>query len=201
MTEIQQNRWDRLIRRTAGIVGGGSQVNDTLNELFPMIDVENLNAELSLFIGWQLGLCSSELGALAANLNHMQLFNPVDSNKIMVVERVDFRSSTGQQIEFTTSTVALTNDVGNVIPRDTRQGVVAPLATENRNVQQVGGLPQIGLITIQAAIVFTLAEKLGLFVLAPGTGITFATTVVNTSFNVNWFWRERVAEPAELVFP
>ncbi|MEE8512910.1 MAG: hypothetical protein V3S36_09715 [Acidiferrobacterales bacterium] len=175
-------------------------MGDALNELFPIIDVENLNAELALLTGWQLGLGSTGQAALAANLNHSQLFNPATSGKIVVVERVDFRAEMNQAIEFITATAGLTTVTGNVIPRDTRQGIIAPLIAEVREVQQVGGLPATGVIVVEDLVTFTLAEKLGLFVLAPGTGITFATSIVNTGFFVNWIWRERVAQPAELNF-
>ncbi len=44
--ELQQNRYDQLIRRVGGIIGPGSKVVEALGELFPVIDVENVPGEL-----------------------------------------------------------------------------------------------------------------------------------------------------------
>jgi len=200
MTEIQQNRWDQLVRRVAGVVAGGSQVNDTLNELFPTIDVETLNAELGLLSGWRLAFGSTVQTQLAANLNHSQIFNPVGSGQIVVLERVDLFSATAQRIEFVLALTGLASFTSNPNLRDSRVGITTGPIAQLREVQQVGGLPQVGIATIEAGVTFTINEKLGLFVLAPGTGVTFATTIVNSSFNISYLWRERVAQPAELNF-
>lgn len=201
MTEIQQNRYDQLVRRVANIVAGGSMVSDALSELFPTLDVETLNLELGLLSGWRFGFSSTVQTQLAANLNHSQIFNPADSGQLVVLERVDLFSATAQRVEFVLATAGLTNLTANEALRDTREGILAPPVAQIRNVQQVGGLPQFGIATIEAGVTFTLNEKKGLFVLAPGTGVTFATTIVNSSLNTSYLWRERAAQPAELKFP
>lgn len=200
MTELQQNRYDKLLRRVSGLIGPGSMVNDVLTELFPMLEVESLNAELGLLSSWRLGFSSTGQGPLAANLNHSQIFNPADSGTIVVLERVDLISVTRQQIEYALATAGLTNLTANHALRDTREGILAQPVAQIRDVQQPGGLPQFGFVEIQPTTTFTLAEKKGLFVLAPGTGVTFATTIVNTTFQVSYMWRERVAEESELQF-
>ncbi len=201
MTEIQQNRYDQLIRRVANIVSPGSMVNDALNELFPMIDVENLNAELALLTGWRLGFSSTAQNALAANQNLVQLFNPADSSLLVVLERADFRNSVSQIIEYGLATAALTNFTANQAMRDTREGILTSPVAQLREVQQVASIAAFGQFLLQADVTFTMEEKAGLFVLAPGTGITFSTTVVNTTSLIQFLWRERLAEPAELNFP
>jgi len=200
VTEIQQNRWDQLIRRAANVVGGGSQVNDTLNELFPTLDVENLNAELAILSGWRLAFGSSSLGGLAANFNIFQLFNPAASGMLVVVERVDMRVSSTQTIEYALSTTALADFTSNRAYRDTRTGITDIPVAQPRDAQTPGNLPTFGQLALTNAVTFTFTDAKGLFVLAPGTGISFGTTVANIGMSCNWLWRERVAEPAELNF-
>lgn len=200
MTEIQQNRWDQLIRRASNIVGGGSQVNDTLNELFPVIEVETLNSELAILSGTRLGLGTTSQAALAANLSHSQLFNPVGSNMILTVERVDLSLPIGDFIEYAFAILPLTNAAASVVFRDTRSGFTGTPVGQVRDVQQAGGLPTIGGLFVSTDTNLSMQDKRGLFILEAGTGITFATTTVNRTFRVTYQWRERVAEPAELNF-
>jgi len=175
-------------------------VNDALTELFPMLDVENLNAELGLLSSWRLGFSSTSQLALAANLNHSQIFNPANSGVIVVLERVDLLSGITQEIRYALATAGLTSTFANRALRDTREGILtAPLA-QIREVQQSGGIPLFGFTHVLSNNTFTLEEKKGLFILGPGTGLTFATTTVNTNFKVNYLWRERVAEASELQF-
>jgi len=200
VTEIQQNRWDQLIRRTAGIVGGGSQVNDTLNELFPVLDIESLRSELQLPATTRLAFSSVVQNALAANTNHAQLFNPTDSGALVILERVDMRVTAAQQMRFVMATTALANFNANHALRDTRTGILSQPIGQVRDVQQVAGVAQFGTIFLQASVNETINDKDGLFVLAPGTGITFATTTINTGSSVSFWWRERIAEASELNF-
>lgn len=201
MTELQQNRYDQLVRRVGNIVAPGSIVGDALNELFPMIDVESVKSELQLLTGTRLGFSSTIQNALAANLNHSQIFNPADSGMLVVLEQIDLLTETQQNIEYALATAGLTNFTANVAFRDTREGILNLPVAQIRDVQQVGGLPQFGLVQGPVGVTITLKDKNGLFVLGPGTGVTFATTLVNTNLQCNYLWRERVAEPAELNFP
>jgi len=200
MTEIQQNRYDQLVRRVANIVSPGSMVNDALNELFPVLEVETLNAELSLLTGWRLAFSSTSQVGLAANLNHSQLFNPAESGMLVVLERVDLRVGSAQTIEFALASAGLTNFTANQALRDTRPGITTLPVAQCRDVQQVAGIAGFGRFSLLTGESFLFEDKRGLFVLAPGTGITFATTVVNVSMNITYLWRERVAESAELNF-
>ena len=200
MTELQQNRYDRLIRRIGGLIGPGSMVNDALTELFPMIDVESLNAELAFLADWRLAFGSTLQSASAGDNSLSQIFNPADSGMIVVVERVDILTNTDQNIEYGLSAIPLTNFTANLAMRDTRPGILELPVTQLRDVQQVGSIATFGLLFALDLGTFTIEDKKGLFVLAPGTGVTFSTTTVNTSFNVTYMWRERVAENSELNF-
>lgn len=200
MTELQQNRYDKLLRRVGGMIGAKSMVNDALGELFPVIEVEKVSLELLKLTDWRLGVGSSEQVALAANNNQVQLFNPVDSNMLVVPTHIWIRSATSQFIRFTFLGTPLTNNVGNILPRDTRDGITGGVFAQVRNVQQVGGLPATGQIFVVGNVGFDFNDQDGLAVLAPGTGLNLSTNAVNSSLQVTFFWRERTAQQSELQF-
>jgi len=200
MTEIQQNRWDQLVRRSGNVVGGGSQVGDTLNELFPIIDVETIQQELAFLSGWQSFTAGVTGVALAGNNHLQQLFNPVGSGKLIVLERLDIRSDSLQFCRFLTTDTALTNFVSNPFTRDTRTPIGTRPVGEIRNLQQPGTVSLSGIILVQIDVNEVIEEKKGICTLRPGTGFTFASTTQNSSITTCWWWRERNAEPAELNF-
>jgi len=200
MTEIQQNRWDRLIRRSAGIVGGGSQVNDTLNELFPVMDIERVPGELLALSGFRLGMCSSILAASAAEFNHHQLFNPANSGVLLTVTQVAMISGPATiTFRFSTFVGALLVLAGNERRRDTRGGTTAELTGQSRTDQNAagGGLDyRIRNLANETQIV---KDENGVAILFPGTGLQISSDVLNTTSTVGFFWRERAFEPSEIV--
>ena len=200
MTELQQNRYDRLIRRVGGLIGAGSMVNDALTELFPMIDVESLSAELSFLSDWRIAFGSTLQVGVVANVNLSQIFNPAESGMIVVLERIDVTSNTNQLIEYALAATPLTGATANIAMRDTRRGILVAPVAQLREVNQLASIATFGLFLIQTNTNFTMEEKKGLFVLAPGTGLTFATLATDSSLNITYQWRERVAEPSELKF-
>ena len=199
MTEIQQNRWDRLVRRVAGIVGGGSQVNDTLNELFPTIDVENVPGELLALMSTQLGWHSTILQPIAAQFNHHQLFNPVGSGNLLVVTTVTMSSPTAQSFRFSNFIGIAATAAGNERRRDTRAGTLAELVGQARTDQSVvsGGIDFR--VRVEVSKELFVRDPNGVAILFPGTGLTITTGTVNTQSSVAFMWRERVFQPSEVV--
>lgn len=199
--EVQQTRWDQLIRRSSGSIGTGSRVGETLSELFPTLDVENVPVELLLLSGWRLGMSTVNMLATASNLNHIQLFNPADSGHLVVPTHVLLHNGGIRQfIEWTFTVLPATDFTANVLFRDTRLiGLGAPV-TQLRSVAQPGGIASVWQTVIEANESYTLENLDGLCVLAPGTGMTWANTVVNTQFVATFLFRERVALESELQF-
>ena len=197
VTELQQNRYDKLLRRVGGLIGAKSMVNDALGELFPTLDVENVPGELLRLQGTFLGMCRSLNQPVIGDTNHHQLFNPADSQNLVVVTSVYPQSNTAQYMRAAVVNAALTNDVGNVVRRDTRDGVTARLVAENRAVQQPGGIASHLAWRVLANEQYQLTDPNGLWILFPGTGITIATESTNVQSSVSWFWRERPFQPSE----
>lgn len=198
MSELQQNRYDQLLRRVGDLKGPGSKVNDVLTELFPVLEVERAPIELMLFTGWRHGMGSTSNPSLALNFVVAELLNPPGSGLISVPTRVDVWSSITQNIGYALTTFVAATRGGPEEQRDARSGVSAATTSELRTGVQLT-VPNIsGLLGVIANQTFTLQDDNGLFVLAPGTGVIFFTTTVDTDFNTGWLWRERVAQPSEL---
>jgi len=201
MTEIQQNRWDQLIRRAANVVGGGSQVNDTLNELFPVIDVERVPGELLALMGTTLGWCNSLLQPSVGDTNHHQLFNPAGSGALVTITTILLQSNQAGYLRVFSQTLALATAVGNIAKRDTRTGVISTTVAESRTVQQVAGGSLVGLsVRALANEQQQITDPNGVVVLFPGTGCTVSTETLNAQSRVSFMWRERAFEPAEINF-
>jgi len=200
VTEIQQNRWDQLVRRVANITSPGSMVNDSLTELFPVLDVETLKAELLALSGTRIAFGAQNHASSAGDLNHAQIFNPENSGAIITVTRVDFRAAATMDIRYAMAVLPLTDLNANEAYRDGRLLQIGKPVGQLRSVQQAAGIPIVGSFLVEGNITRTMESDEGLFVLSPGTGITWATTVTGTASIFSFMWRERVAEPAELNF-
>jgi len=131
VSELQQNRYDRLLRRVGNMIGAGSMVNEALTELFPMIDVEGYQGELQQIKGTTLAMGASSLTGDAAESPKIQLFNPADSGMLITVTRILATMNNTSTFRVAPARIALADAVTTAVVRD------------NRNV--VGSLP-VGLI-------------------------------------------------------
>lgn len=201
MASINQNRWDQLVRRVAAIVGPGSKVNNTIGDLFPMLDVENMPGELLRLSNTRLGMGTATLSNVAAETPKIQLFNPAGSRLLVTLTTmVITQSFTGGISEFFLTAVPLTTNVGNTPFRDTRDGVAVSTVAQVRLLSDAAGIPAHFQYASLANTPTTFNDSNGIVVLAPGTGITIATNVANRTLTVAFMWRERVAEESELNF-
>ena len=199
MAELQQNRYDQLIRRVGGIIGVGSMVSEAIGELFPMLEVENTTPELLALSGWRTAWQSTERPALAANTSASQLFNPAGSGTIAAVTRLLIAVSPAAALQMEIEDAQIGGTPVRGLFRDSRFGGAreTTLTTEHADGIAVGGglflrLPNI---TIQ-----DIRDDNGIVVLAPGSGLSIGTIDVNIRMTINYFWRERPAEPSELSF-
>lgn len=199
MTELQQGRYDQLLRRVGDLKGPGSKVNDVLQELFPTMDVENVPGELLFLMGTRIGWASGSKSPTAGKRAGIQLFNPAGSGQLVTVSSVILNSGAASAITYGIVSVALATNTGIPRHRDGRVGVgpsgVAELRTSPDAVALLSGQ-----IRLASSVSFTLRDGNSVCVLSPGTGVSFigSTDVATT---VNFFYRERIAEPSELNFP
>ncbi len=200
MTELQQNRYDKLLRRVGGLIGAKSMVNDALGELFPTIDAETLHAELLLLADWKMAHGAINLPASVGDINKTQLFNPVDSGNLVVPTRISIFSPTGDNIRYLLTSVPLTDLTANMELFDSRVGIAVIPVAQVRSLVSPAGVANFGEIVTLAFDLYVFDIPYGMCVLAPGTGLTVAHTVTGVPFIVDYQWRERVAEQSELQF-
>jgi len=196
--EIQQNRYDRMIRRVAGIIGPGSKVAEVITELFPMINLEDPPAELHLLGGTVLGMGAADLTAAAAQFAKIQLFNPVGSNQIVTVTDLWFTGPGTSLTRVSRDTVALSAGIGTQVARDTRQIVTSLPTAQMFQESSVGFINANMIFRHLANSIVHIQSPNDLMVLAPGTGITCSNDTAQGRLVVTFLWRERPAEPSEL---
>ena len=200
MTELQQNRNDQLLRRVGDLKGGGSKVSEVLSEVFPVFDIENMPAELLALAGWRTAWQSTERPVQATQNSASQLRNPAGSGLLVVVTQVAIRVDSATFIQMEVSDVLFGTPVAGLF-RDARFGVprnTAALVSSADNIPVGGGLRYR--FEPDAPSTRSITDENGLCVLTPGTAFNIGTITINRQMTVNYFWRERVAEPSEVNF-
>jgi len=199
-SDLQQTRYDQLIRRVGGIIGPGSKVSEALSELFPTIDVELVPGELLLLGGTSICQGSATLTADAGERPRIQLFNPVGSGLLATVTTVMASTSSTTTFRVATNNTALTDGVGTEVFRDRRRaGTDLPtcqIRTDSTVAAVDAHLTFLGLSNINQI----LKDPNTMAVLPPGSGIEVGTTTLAGNLTCNYLWRERVAEQSELNF-
>ena len=199
MGRIQTGRLDNLIRRWGSIKGGGSLLNETLGDVFPVLDLENLTPENQLTAGWHLFSHHATVIGVAAQLSGLQLLQITAGNSLVVVEKMIVNAELAQNITFGLNfgLFAAATSSRNADTRNPQATNAIARIGANANV---GAAAIGGIINVAAATDRELTAPHALAVLRPGTGFSVVCSVVNSDLTVTFFGRERVAEPSELSF-
>ena len=195
--EVQQTRWDRIIRRVSGSIGPGSRVSETLSELFPMIDVEQIPGELLLLGGTQMAMGQINQAALAANFTQAQLLNLGDSGNLITITQIRVSSSTAQLCRFGPTLTAFTIAGAQAI-RDTRRPPAEAPVGRVRGDRLVAAGPNFFTGQLNGTDDLVLQDPNGIAVISPGAGFIVSAGLVNTNLICSFLWRERPAEQSEL---
>ena len=198
MTELQQNRYDALLRRVGDLKGPGSKVNDVLQELFPTIDVENVPGELLLLMATKIGWASAGKSPTAGKKAGVQLFNPLGSGQLVTISSVMISAGSSGALSFGLTTSALATNTGVPRLRDSRAGVGLSGVSELRTSPDQTSLVS-GSVSVLTNTTITLEDGNSVCVLSPGSGMSIIGTT-DQIVRVSFFYRERVAEPSELNF-
>jgi len=197
--EVQQTRWDRIIRRVSGSIGPGSRVSETLSELFPVLDVERVPAELLLLGGTQVCMGQVQQSATVGEFSLAMLLNPVGSGNLITVTRVVVSTSSTQQCN-----AGITQNVfptaGTQTIRDGRRGPAGvPVGQVLSATSMAIGVNFFRFFSPnnQNAI---LEDPNDVAVLSPGSAFALGTLGTNADLRVGFFWRERPGEESELQF-
>lgn len=196
--DLQQTRYDQVVRRVGGIIGPGAKVSEALAELFPVIDLENLPGELLLLGGTRLGFGGGQIGALAGESPRAQLFNPVGSGQLVTITRVIASFAAIGVTRWGLRNLAIETDVGSQLARDTRVTGGANTVADVRQGTDVALANATGQTRLLGNTPLTLDDPDGVAVLSPGNGFEIGTSTVNTAMNYCFYWRERLALASEL---
>jgi len=199
MTEIQQHRYDALVRRVGDLKGAGAKVSEILTELFPTIDVENVPGELLRLMSTFMGHGGGTITAAVAESATAQIFNPVGSGKLVTLSGVHFATDADGAVRWGVTNSARGTAISTQIFRDTRD--LAPhlpiaIIRQESAVALASGTNQTRTLTDDDLF---LTDANGVAILAPGTGFEIGTSRTNTTINYSFYWRERLAEPSELL--
>lgn len=186
------------MRRVGGMIGPGSKVGTLVSELFPMIDVERVPGELLFLMGTRIGFGGASLTAPAAQFPKLQLFNPDESGKLVTITTIFLSTDTTQILIFNNEIGSRGAAIGPGEFRDTRGTVGEPTSATIFFQNDASVLPSAGRLSMIADETLVLNDENGVVVLQPGTGWTVSALTVATQITVTFFWRERVAEQAEL---
>lgn len=195
MSEILQSRYDRLVRRVADLKGPGSKVNDVIEELLPVLEVENVPAELLILQGTYLALGSSRVGAVAAQFAQAMLRNPGGSGQIITLLEVHAWSDTGQEFGLgpTQNTLATAGLAARSDTREFPNGPTGQVLSESL-LAAGPSFMRIRFVTEPRVV----RPPKALAVIGPGTAFSVTNITANASLLVSFLWQERVAEGSEL---
>jgi len=197
LTQIQQNRYDQLLRRVADLKGTGSKVNDALTELFPVIDVENVPIELLLLSGTRLCMGRIQIAAGGATFfSQTLLANPAGSGVLATIIDVSVIPDTSVEIVMGPSQNNLTPG-GQTAFLDTRvfgEGTVCQLQGVNNLL--VTGSDFYRFNATAGGAFHGMPSPFA--VLAPGGRFMVSAGSADVALTVSFLWKERVAQPSEL---
>jgi len=200
MADLQQTRYDKLIRRVANIVGAGAIVTETLQEVFPVFDLENVPPELLVLGGWRIALRGTDITAGVGDTSASQLFNPVDSGQVIVLTHVVCSVSSNDTIRYRLDTTPLASSNGFGQFRDARAGdPITDAAVGNTRINTALAVTPQAAFRITTGQPISIEDPNSIAVLMPGNGFTVGQTTTNNRLLVNYWWRERVLEASEFV--
>ena len=198
-TPLQINRYDRLVRRLMNLVGEGALVTGVLPDVFPTIDVEDLQTDAWGLAGWRPAMGGATITGAAAQRPYAQILNPAGSAMLTVVEAVIISSPNAGTIEFNLhDTVLLTLEPSSRW-RDRRFPTLNFPVTQIREQSLAGSIitsPMGMALTASTPVVWQFPK--GFLTLAPGTGFVFSHGTTTANLFMQFLWRERPADPAEL---
>jgi len=198
MSELQMNRWDRLMRRIGNIVGARSIVTTALEDVFPILNMEDRSGELMLLGQKRLSGGGTFSAAVVGERSFFGLQNPVDSGHIIVITMMAFdTTSTQVRINVDLAAFATTNLSGTKNFRDLRlTGSPVGALVADSQVATMAAYNTWRPVPGQVTLFNHRAE--GWFVLAPGSAINVQNEGANLGITGSWEWYERVLEESEL---
>ena len=203
INQIQGGRWDNLLRRLFPIKDR-SIAPIMASELVGQVVVQEWSTELYKLRGDNLAAALASRSAVAAEFAHIVIRNPANSGNLVILEQVWVAVSTAMLVIMAREGPALVVGFAAVATtfRDSRAGTataigetVATVSTLSNAAGQGGNGFAVVPIPASPGVQFDLP-----LVLAPGSGLIIRGATANSTLRLTLLWRERVAEPSELIF-
>jgi len=198
-SEIQQNRYDRLLRRVAGIIGPGSKVSEVLTELFPVIDVESVPSELLILAGTKTAFGGGTILAAAGEAPKIGLFNPAGSNTIVTITDVyETHTAANTIVRWGFNTNELTGAIDTQQFTDRRNPLIQLPVGRVASQSAVALANATGQMRLGINELFHLEGKNDIGTLEPGIGFEIGLATLVSQIFVTFYWRERPMESSEV---
>ena len=199
MGRIQTGRLENLIRRWASIKGSGSVLSETLGDVFPVLDLENLTPENQLPAGWHLFSGFATVIGIAAQLTGLQLGQLAGRDSLVVVDKIIINSELAQDITYGLN-LALFGAVTSSHNKDSRDSQAVNATAQLRANANVVGSGNAGIIAVAAGVDREFEVPHSLAVLGPDAALSVVSSTVDSDLTVTFIGRQRQAEPSELNF-
>jgi len=197
--EIQQTRYDRLLRRVTGIIGPGSKVSEVLTELFPVLDVESMPSELLILAGTNTCFGGGQILSKVGNSPKMGLFNPAASNTIITLTDVYVSSNVNNANVRWGRNVNELSPISTQLFTDTRNPLAQLPVGRVGSAEEVAQANATGQARVSANDPLHIEGKNDLLILRPGIGFEIGLVSTAALILVTFYWRERPMETAELL--
>jgi len=196
--EIQQNRYDQILRRVCGMIGTGSKVAEGLAELFPTIDVERVPAELLILGGTRTCMGGGTIVAAAGTAAKAQLFNPDDSGMLIILTDIWVGFAGLTVVRWGLSNVSFAARITTERFTDTRKSFTALPVGQVHQKAEVALATATNQTRVLGNVDLHIQPKGAVTILSPGRGFEIGAGANNVQIHFGFNWRERTAEPSEL---
>jgi len=194
--QVNEGGLNQILTRRLGMQGGASAPG-VAPELFPVISLENDRPEWGYLKGERICGRNVTVAAVAGSFSFMQLYLPSTSTEIAVVTSI---ANTGSSSIGIARGVGIGGGVGGWIAqtvgtRDFRWNGerTSCLLERNSGAALPSLFPAFGLLTTTKLL---YQEPI---VITPGTSLILFGNALNTAIVAELAWRERPANPGELV--
>lgn len=157
-------------------------------------DVSIIDGEKNRSISGAMYANGSFCGAVAAQFSNLQIWNPVASNRLIVVSNLSFGTTTNSALQMCNSTTQLANISAQGIANKRATGGLVPVAQIRQEVKAIAETFALGLMRNESTIANMPQywDIKGGCVITPGSGLNLTSTSANTTITLNSEWFEEV---------
>lgn len=196
--EILVGRYNRMLQKLFSMKGGAPapQLASEIAAAFPLFS----GSENRYLEGWNTFMSTANLVANVGQSGQLRIRNPVGSNVITVIEKMQVGS--GSQIESAVKIVSGGTQtdlsaVQNGVALDSRGNANSSMIVSSSNSQVFVGTQIWDAVAPTFTMIDVIFTDIGEIVLVPGSFYSIGSLTQNVSVIINLKWRERFLEDSE----